>query len=801
MNGRTAGRISAILGLALVALGTSVAPAEEPARSPLERPEFPALVRLHVPGRAGLDAMENAGFDLTGGLTRVPSGFEVDALVTPEQRRALTRFGARILAPGQGFRWPDPAESQRRADALLADLDRPAFVLDSVKIGRVDSFTTKGQGFISVEAKSTQGSTPQLILLWDAGEGTVVGTGGRAVMSAFVDSGVYMYHRILTPVDARPSQVMVVSTFGSTATGYPSDWLYPVEALIHGEGYRSDFIDGYKDPTQLYARLEQIAEEYPDITEVVTLPHTTNGYRRKAQATMGSGNSAVVVSSTAWGHEGGNDITVELAAPQGGAPLGVTIDGNAITVQLATGSTAQQVIAALNAEAGDLVTAHTYRGNTGTGAVAATGPVALTDFLQAPPSVSREPFPVRALRIGKEPRDEPRTGVLVIAQDHAREWVTPLVALEAAERLVQNAATDPETQRIIEEVDVFIVPSNNPDGSHYSRHDFSSQRRNMTNHCGEVDSDPGRRNSWGVDLNRNYRVGSGYDGYSGASTSCISNTYLGPGKLSEPESQNVIGLVEQYPNIKFFMTIHSNGGQLFWQPGAYIAEGRITTPRPEMRDEAYYWQMAERILSHVKAYQDTPVRPDNVGGSADVLYSSAGNVREDLYNNYGVYAFGWEIGGSVWNPDTGSWQSGSFQPAWPQAHGEMMEYASGVVEMFRIAADHGDDQEPATTSIVPGEGTYAGPVDVRFQMSEPATIYYTIDGSRPTFASSRYRTSGIREDGEALPVAQTTTFKWFSVDPAGNIEGGYDPDGQDEGYRQATITISGPQPAPRVSRR
>ena len=156
------------------------------------------------------------------------------------------------------------------------------------------------------------------------------------------------------------------------------------------------------------------------------------------------------------------------------------------------------------------------------------------------------------------------------------------------------------------------------------------------------------RNAWGVDLNRNYRFGSGFDGYSGASTNCTGDTYQGPAELSEPESKNSIYLAETYRNIKFMMSVHSNGGQLFWQPGAYIANGRITTPRPPLGHESFYWQSANRILSQVRATpRQTVVTPENVGGSADVLYSSAGNVREDMYNNYGIFAFGWEVGGSV----------------------------------------------------------------------------------------------------------------------------------------------------------
>lgn len=40
-------------------------------------------------------------------------------------------------------------------------------------------------------------------------------------------------------------------------------------------------------------------------------------------------------------------------------------------------------------------------------------------------------------------------------------------------------------------------------------------------------------------------------------------------------------------------------------------------------------------------------------------------------------------------------------------------------------------------------------------------------------------------------MTETTTFHWFSVDTAGNIEKKYDPDkpGKRDKYRRATITI------------
>ena len=46
------------------------------------------------------------------------------------------------------------------------------------------------------------------------------------------------------------------------------------------------------------------------------------------------------------------------------------------------------------------------------------------------------------------------------------------------------------------------------------------------------------RNAWGTDLNRNNTVGTIFDGYIGASYSCISDVYTGPGEASEPEIKN-----------------------------------------------------------------------------------------------------------------------------------------------------------------------------------------------------------------------------------------------------------------------
>ena len=80
------------------------------------------------------------------------------------------------------------------------------------------------------------------------------------------------------------------------------------------------------------------------------------------------------------------------------------------------------------------------------------------------------------LRIGMK-RDAAKPGVLIQASDHAREWVPMTITAETAERLIANYPNDPATKDIIENVDIFLIPVNNPDGANYSFYNFPVSER------------------------------------------------------------------------------------------------------------------------------------------------------------------------------------------------------------------------------------------------------------------------------------------------------------------------------------
>ena len=181
---------------------------------------------------------------------------------------------------------------------------------------------------------------------------------------------------------------------------------------------------------------------------------------------------AVVLTSRAWGHEGGNDISAEFRNPGApNSPLTVTRTGNHVDVSLATDaagaltSTGQQVVDAINASsASQILVANVFtRVSTnvtppivpGTGIVQPRARVNLSDFLATATNahVKRGPFEYSVLRISKKSKYKGKgkskrkwknrgkhasrkVGVFLYCQQHAREWATPLTCLETASQLL-----------------------------------------------------------------------------------------------------------------------------------------------------------------------------------------------------------------------------------------------------------------------------------------------------------------------------------------------------------------------------
>jgi hypothetical protein len=665
-----------IPGLLSAPTASSAAPATEPAVT-LAAGET-ALVRFRLPDEAAFQRLVAEGADIAARPRTAGEQVLADVVVNGTELAALTARGATAVQ-----RIPTAAPAARQQTRRAAE--------DTLQFLQAYWWTTNGRTFLQTQVATTASDDPdvEITVTWTTADGTT----GSFPLVRFEDAGEYQYHWYLPqPLPAQPVSVRATSSLGGqsrviTPQVWPGVTPPPVPS-----GYQKDFIDAYMTPTDISARIRRLARQYPDLVDVINLPNRTQGYRRTAVAFLGDPNAAaVVVESVRFGDEGMNGVQVRTVDPgRPNRPLNATYRDRVLTITLATDaggkviSTTDDVAAFLTARYPQRFRAFVEDGSAGL-PMPVTGPVRLDDGL-AGAEVPRRPWTVQALRIGAV-RDGSRIGVLAYSQEHAREWATPLVTLEFAERLLANYAGDAATRELLQSVEVFVIPVVNPDGANYSFHDFNFQRKNLSNYCTGAARDPRNRNAWGVDVNRNYAVGSLFDGYVGASTNCLSGTYAGPGELSEAESRNVVALAESNPNIRYSMNVHSYGGYFMWSPGAYKAEGRITLPRPSIDEQKYFLDSARRIVGAIAQERGTVTWPSYTGPVADVLYSAAGNSADHLYYDLGITAWNFEVGNDRWNEATQEWEGVGFQPPYDEAHAEAMEYAGGLVELVRIARD------------------------------------------------------------------------------------------------------------------
>ena len=282
-----------------------------------------------------LDALDAAGFEL---------GATIEGPATWRDRLADRETALRKEA--------------RADDAALGETTALQADDDQIVILRVDYFESSAGRFLSVEAKDRRAGVqadgtgyegPDLSLSFNSGAGTPIDATPR-LMGVNVDPDTtpdtYIEHRVLVRIGdvgeaspAAPTRVRVGSSAGGEKEADVDVWLGGGLPPM-GHKRLSDFTTRYMDPSEVYKRFEELAAEFPNIAELITLPNKTNGYQRKAQANMSgttlpgnapSGATAqsqtVVLTSRAWGHEGGNDITAEFVAGAPGAPLSVSVDG------------------------------------------------------------------------------------------------------------------------------------------------------------------------------------------------------------------------------------------------------------------------------------------------------------------------------------------------------------------------------------------------------------------------------------------------------------------------------------------
>ncbi len=184
-----------------------------------------------------------------------------------------------------------------------------------------------------------------------------------------------------------------------------------------------------------------------------------------------------------------------------------------------------------------------------------------------------------AVRVGNG-RGKKRAGICFIGGVHGREWGSPDILIYFAIRLLRayRDRTDVrigkavfkanDIRRLVDTKDIIVFPQVNPDGRRFSMERSPWWRKNRR------PAPPGRGSkSIGVDINRNFPLLWRFDRHFAPEAVESSHNpsdyecYVGPRAASEPETRNVIWLLDRFPQIRYFVDLHSYGETLLYSWG------------------------------------------------------------------------------------------------------------------------------------------------------------------------------------------------------------------------------------------
>ncbi len=211
--------------------------------------------------------------------------------------------------------------------------------------------------------------------------------------------------------------------------------------------------------------------------------------------------------------------------------------------------------------------------------VAATAPYTAFTQLITLPNVTWEGRQCRAIKIAHGSGGS-RPGVYFLGGVHAREWGSADILINFVEQLEQayhkgtsltfgsRTFSVADIQTIVNTLDIVVFPQANPDGRNYSMNTEAMWRKNRRM------ATPNSAACPGVDLNRNYDFLWNFPVYFSPASGIMDSTdpcdyelYNGPSAFSEPETQNVKWIFDNFPNIRFFIDLHSYSEDILYSWG------------------------------------------------------------------------------------------------------------------------------------------------------------------------------------------------------------------------------------------
>jgi hypothetical protein len=239
-----------------------------------------------------------------------------------------------------------------------------------------------------------------------------------------------------------------------------------------------------------------------------------------------------------------------------------------------------------------------------------------------------------ALQITKDVAvDNGRPSFILDAQHHAREVMTPEIARDMIDYLTSRYATDAQVQRWVDNINIYVVPSVNPDGGMYVFTNDSLWRKN-------------RHPSCAVDNNRNYP--SGWGSCNGSTGECSSDTFRGTAAGSEPETQGLMQLTSDVRPL-FALSYHSYGEYIMYPYGC-------SDP-----DELSAFDEIGQGLNAILENDAGATGQYATGPVWRTLYLADGTSIDTQYGLYGTYAYVIEVTSSDFAPSYATWRDVTVQ--------------------------------------------------------------------------------------------------------------------------------------------
>ncbi len=200
-----------------------------------------------------------------------------------------------------------------------------------------------------------------------------------------------------------------------------------------------------------------------------------------------------------------------------------------------------------------------------------------------------------AVRVGKGAALD-RPGIYLLGGVHAREWGSPDILVSLLVQLIGsyrnnsaitiggNTFTADQIRTLIEKKSLYLFPQANPDGRNFSMTQDAMWRKNRR-------PAPPHSTCGGVDINRNYDFLWNYPTYFAPSAPVCNSTnpcdeiYIGPGAVSEPETKNAVWMMENHPDIRYMVDLHSYSESILYEWGDDDDQG--ATPSMNFQNPAY----------------------------------------------------------------------------------------------------------------------------------------------------------------------------------------------------------------------